>query len=95
MLSDGRARRNQRLHLTPRVGVEDHLVPLDREPLGVELGPSIVWTGGKPHIGLSLYTYTSIVLVPNVGGRLFLDASALGEIGMLFKIPSRTPGKGL
>jgi hypothetical protein len=78
-----------KLHL----GVEGHLLPFNRLPLGAEFGPSVVWTKGNPQFGFGLFSYTSIVLVPTMGGTFLLDGTALAEIGMLFKIPLRTSGR--
>jgi len=74
------------------VGFEGHLLPFNRLPLGGEFGPSAVWTNEDLQFGLGLYSYSGVVLVPAGGVTLLLDGSAVGEIGMLIKIPLRASG---
>ena len=78
-----------KLHL----GFEGHLLPFNRLPLGGEFGPSAVWTKGDLQFGLGLYLYSGVILVPTGGANFLFDGSAVGEIGMLFKIPLRTSGR--
>jgi hypothetical protein len=78
-----------RLH----AGVEGHLLPVNRLPFGLEVGPSLIWEGSGRSVGIFLGTYTGAIVVPEFGGTFRLSGAPLLEAGMLGKIPLRSSGE--